>query len=97
MSKSRWAVAVVAFAGVFFVIGSGPVLRFRFGWSILAISAIQLTCGVLVLCLVGREAYAQATKGQAPASKPKLINIAGVSVMVVALGTAMLIARIPPR
>jgi hypothetical protein len=86
---------LVSFICLFVVIYGGPIFRLKFGWSALVIIAIQLACGALALCLVGREAYAQASKGEPPGSKPKVVNIVGISVLAVALTAAMLIGRRP--
>jgi hypothetical protein len=92
--RSYRAVTVVAgFLCVVVVIYGGPILRLRFGWSVLVISAVQLVCAVLVLVLVGREVYRQASKSEAPGSKPRLVNVIGVAVLTVALAAAMFVGR----
>ena len=85
--------ALASFLSVFVVIYGGPILRLRFGWSVLVSSAIQLACAALVLVVVGREVYSQASKGKAPGTKPKLVNIIGVAVLIVALAAAMFVGR----
>ena len=92
----RPVAALVILLCLFVVIYGGPILRLKFGWSLLVISAIQLACGALALYLVGREAYGQASKGEGPGSKPKLVNIVGIGVLVVALGAATLLGRRAP-
>jgi hypothetical protein len=86
---------VVSLGCVSVVIYGGPMFRLKFGWSAVVIGAIQLVCGALGLFLVGREAYIQSSKGEVPGTKAKLVNIVGLSVLVVALGAAMLIGRRP--
>jgi len=95
MGMLRPVSAVVSLLCVSVVIYGGPIFRLKFGWSALVIIAIQLACGALALYLVGREAYTQVSKGEPPGCKPKLVNIVGLSALVVALTAAMLIGRRP--
>lgn len=93
MGILRSVSAVVSFLCVFVVIYGGPIFRIKFGWSPLVITAIQLASGALALCLVGREAYRQASKEVPPGSKPKLVTIVGLSILGLAFAAAMFIGR----